>query len=570
MSNKNQKQSFKKEPFSLMTVKTLLAILLFTGIGTIIIGGGYIVGEYSKTSNNQAPSNNKIWDIVHKCSEEHPEFCDRSCNVDSDCYPTCTHNMGCLRYEEGQVGASAIRCEVAPFSCKCENNKCEIVEYEYKTKILEPAKILGILYPLEIIEVVFYSDGGTTGVISKDTNNKDFIFCLDGRMQINEIGKELEPRYIYIGATYPTRPNAQKISIASEKEKAILYILQDWANKQVSKEEQIRLLNIRTVVGLSEEELKIYRILKIIKKLEDRNKIIDQFDASDWQTYRNEEFGFEIKYPEELIIEEFEYIYGKGLSINFTSGSILNYVVGPNFGVAGDKSVVVIDDQNYNMWCQTIEGGESCRILLDKGKEIDFKNLGSSDDFELFKKILSSFKFIEENETFDWQTYRNEEFGFEFDYFSEWKINVGKIMANEKGEQRQLISIDNLEILSGDAEISFNVRENVSLENVLQAEKSLNCYNVISGNEQKNECSFCSVNESNIVVAGYNGKKIAKISKEIKCKERGNCENLCIDYKIRTVIFQKDNNVYTLNTFGGEQSLKIFNQILSTFKFIEN
>ena len=176
---------------------------------------------------------------------------------------------------------------------------------------------------------------------------------------------------------------------------------------------------------------------------------------------------------------------------------------------------------------------------------------------------------VEEINTSDWQTYRNEEFEFEFDCFSEWKINVGKIITNEKGEQRQLISIDNLEILSGDVEISFNIRENVSLENVLQAEKSLNCYNVISGNEQKNECSFCSVNESNIVVAGYNGKKIVKISKEIKCKEKGNCENLCIDHKIRTVIFQKDNNVYTLNTFGGEQPLENFNQILSTFKFIE-
>ena len=37
----------KKEPFSLMTVKTLLAILLFTGMAVIIIGGGYIIMRYS-------------------------------------------------------------------------------------------------------------------------------------------------------------------------------------------------------------------------------------------------------------------------------------------------------------------------------------------------------------------------------------------------------------------------------------------------------------------------------------------------------------------------------------------
>ncbi len=551
MSNKNQKQSFKKEPFSLMTVKTLLAILLFTGIGTIIIGGGYIVGEYSKTSNNQAPSNNKIWDIVHKCSEEHPEFCDRSCNVDSDCYPTCTHNMGCLRYEEGQVGASAIRCEVAPFSCKCENNKCEIVEYEYKTKILEPAKILGILYPLEIIEVVFYSDGGTTGVISKDTNNKDFIFCLDGRMQINEIGKELEPRYIYIGATYPTRPNAQKISIASEKEKAILYILQDWANKQVSKEEQIRLLNIRTVVGLSEEELKIYRILKIIKKLEDRNKIIDQFDASDWQTYRNEEFGFEIKYPEELIIEEFEYIYGKGLSINFTSGSILNYVVGPNFGVAGDKSVVVIDDQNYNMWCQTIEGGESCRILLDKGKEIDFKNLGSSDDFELFKKILSSFKFIEENETSDWQTYRNEEFGFEVKYPSYVSgINgYGKELLDEKS--RIQLTFSGFDFGDLDINHTYNCRLFIRDKN------SINANSIINRLEKYDW-------ENHFVPKEIDGSNVKMIQKD---------GYGTIGYYFVNVYFVDDNYLYNFEISGEKykkDTIDDFEKILSTFKFIEN
>jgi len=42
----------QKESLSLITVKTFLAVLLFAGIGTIIIGGGYIVGEYSKNKEN--------------------------------------------------------------------------------------------------------------------------------------------------------------------------------------------------------------------------------------------------------------------------------------------------------------------------------------------------------------------------------------------------------------------------------------------------------------------------------------------------------------------------------------
>jgi len=44
----------KKESLSIMTVKTLLAVLLFAGMGTIIIGGGYIIWEYSKNkASNQ-------------------------------------------------------------------------------------------------------------------------------------------------------------------------------------------------------------------------------------------------------------------------------------------------------------------------------------------------------------------------------------------------------------------------------------------------------------------------------------------------------------------------------------
>ncbi len=38
----------KKESLSIIFVKTLLVVLLFAGMGTIIIGGGYIVWEYSK------------------------------------------------------------------------------------------------------------------------------------------------------------------------------------------------------------------------------------------------------------------------------------------------------------------------------------------------------------------------------------------------------------------------------------------------------------------------------------------------------------------------------------------
>ncbi len=32
---------------------------------------------------------------------------------------------------------------------------------------------------------------------------------------------------------------------------------------------------------------------------------VDKIDTSNWKTYRNEEYGFEVKYPEEWMLEEF-------------------------------------------------------------------------------------------------------------------------------------------------------------------------------------------------------------------------------------------------------------------------
>jgi len=45
------------------------------------------------------------------------------------------------------------------------------------------------------------------------------------------------------------------------------------------------------------------KIVKIVDQEETNND--DQFDTSDWQTYRNEEFGFEVKYPEKYKIYDY-------------------------------------------------------------------------------------------------------------------------------------------------------------------------------------------------------------------------------------------------------------------------
>ena len=60
----------KKESLSIIFVKTLLAVLLFAGMGTIIIGGGYIIGEYSKKEISSDVS--QVYDLSKK------EKCEKS------------------------------------------------------------------------------------------------------------------------------------------------------------------------------------------------------------------------------------------------------------------------------------------------------------------------------------------------------------------------------------------------------------------------------------------------------------------------------------------------------------
>jgi len=166
-------------------------------------------------------------------------------------------------------------------------------------------------------------------------------------------------------------------------------------------------------------------------------------------------------------------------------------------------------------------------------------------------------------ESADWETYSNEELGISFKYSSIWKIYP------QDFQKHKIIYIDNPEILSGDAEISITIKENVLVENILQEEKSLGCHNVISGNEQKTECTYCEIKESDILVDGYNGKELTKINKETQCAERDSCEDKCVDYGVKTVIFQKGNDVFILGTSSTRGYASIFDQLLATFIFLD-
>ena len=79
--NKNQEQSPKKEFFSFISVKTLLAVLIFTALTVVIIGGWvYIIGNYGKNEID-----NKIVEPANQETENYYDILEKKCDGDNCC-----------------------------------------------------------------------------------------------------------------------------------------------------------------------------------------------------------------------------------------------------------------------------------------------------------------------------------------------------------------------------------------------------------------------------------------------------------------------------------------------------
>ncbi len=192
--------------------------------------------------------------------------------------------------------------------------------------------------------------------------------------------------------------------------------------------------------------------LPIRKITMDSFQIIDT--DSDWQTYRNEDIKYEMKYPKDWTIKENNYLHPFGEYIKNVQ------FFGPNekyvllFGIkqkdadfrldgrtgigAGDfvKDDRLIKISGVDVEIENLVYEEKIKEVWYKYFYIDdfvgkatfsFENNINSDDnlnlkntkeLQIAEKILESFKFINQDQsnTSDRKTYRNEEYGFEFQY----------------------------------------------------------------------------------------------------------------------------------------------------------
>lgn len=215
------------------------------------------------------------------------------------------------------------------------------------------------------------------------------------------------------------------------------------------------------------------------EQADNQQKVIDKIEtaanstSSKWKTYRNEQYGFEFRYPEEF-----------SLKINEHGSVFLSYKIdGKNnddqigtleISARGNISYQLKDYCSYHeqvYFCRTEPVPNTDASYSDSNKEVSlngydaiyFTLLGIGEDsmylvkspngqvwslriydttygsdlnlYSEFKsklnQILSTFKFFEPIPS-GWKTYRNERYGFEFQYPSEWLISKKDILEGNR------------------------------------------------------------------------------------------------------------------------------------------
>ena len=318
----------KKEPLSTMTVKILLAVIIFVGMGTIIVGGGYIIGEYSKNKVS-----NQTVKPVNQETENYYNLLEKKCNGDNCCLSSLK-TMRANNYKEADKNGNC------PEGFFMNMMKC-ITSYQWCEPIGEKCVKEGRILSIE---------EGLAG-----------FPCCDGlnqRVHYDLIGDEcvLEDVAICINC-----PNGE--------------------------------------CGLREN------------KCNCPEDCGEESDTSDWQTYWNEEFGFEVKYPEDWdspLWQENEYRKGItfgcpkfdfegneycSLSLSISKATTKDEII-KNIN-AGAYKEFIVDAREAITYHEADMCVETYTEIFDKKMTISFTDRCSVYEGDIYNQILSTFKFIE-------------------------------------------------------------------------------------------------------------------------------------------------------------------------------